>query len=137
MSEPELLNERRPVTVGAEPWAAMHDRSGFIPEGPSYKQLMDPAREGEFVLMRFPPDYVAPSHWHPSDTVYIITQGLFIVEGEGEYRPGQIRWVGGGYAYGAETAGPEGCEFYLLSLGPFSIHDPDEEAPPRGGVAGG
>jgi hypothetical protein len=84
--------------------------------------------------MHFPPGYVAPSHWHPSDTVYIITKGVFIVEGEGEYRPGQVRWVGGGYAYGRETAGPDGCEFYLLSLGPFSINDPEQNPPPRGGI---
>lgn len=126
--------ERTPITVADLGWKAMHDRSGFIPDGPTYKDLIDPARDNAFVLMRFPAAYVTPSHWHSSDTIYIVTQGLFIVEGEGEYHPGDVRWVGGGYAYGAETAGPEGCEFYLASLGPFSINDPEQAPPPRGGV---
>lgn len=127
--------EREPITVANLPWQGFTDETGFIPDGPTFKALMDnDDPEKMFALFRFPPNYSAPSHWHPSDTIYIITQGVFLVEGEKPYHPGDVRWVKGGYAYGRETAGPEGCEFYLAALGPFAVHNPDEVAPPRGRV---
>jgi hypothetical protein len=55
-----------------------------------------------------------------------------VVEGEGSFFPGEIRWVRGGFAYGAEGAGPEGCEFFFFSLGPYGQHDPDVEPAPLG-----
>src|SRR5690606_11229777 len=106
--------------------------SGFIPEGAAVKPLIDPETGHTFMLTRFAPNYKAPSHWHPSDTIYIITQGEFSVEGEGTYRPGDVRWVKGGTAYGSESAGAEGCQFYIVSLGPFEVNDPDQVPPPNG-----
>jgi hypothetical protein len=44
-------------------------------------------------------------------------KGEFTVDGESTYHAGDVRRVNGGFAYGAETAGPEGCEFYVVSLG--------------------
>ena len=38
----------------------------------------------------------------------------------------------GGFAYGAEVGGPDGCEFLFVSLGPYGRFDPDVDAPPRG-----
>ena len=55
-----------------------------------------------------------------------------MIEGEGSYVAGQVRWVRGGFAYGAEGAGPEGCEFYYFSLGPYGQFDPDRDPPPLG-----
>ncbi|HEX4109242.1 MAG TPA: hypothetical protein VHX88_13985 [Solirubrobacteraceae bacterium] len=129
------IAERQPITVDDLPWESFVDETGFIPDGPTFKTLMDSGDpEQMFAYFRFPPDYRAPSHWHPSDTIYIIRRGLFIVEGEKPYHPGDVRWVKGGFAYGQETAGPEGCEFFLASLGPFAVCDPDENPPPRGSV---
>ena len=36
---------------------------------------------------------------------------------EGSFRPGDIRWVKAGHAYGPEEAGEEGVQFHLFSLG--------------------
>jgi hypothetical protein len=99
-------------------WTHFFDPTGWIDPGASLK--------------RFAPNFVAPSHWHDNDTIYIIRQGLFIVEGEGEYRPGDVRWVQGGTAYGSERAGPEGCEVFLVTTGKPSIRNPEVEPPPRG-----
>lgn len=48
------------------------------------------------------------------------------------YEPGDVRWVKGGTAYGSESAGPDGCEFYIVSLGPFDVCDPETNPPPNG-----
>jgi hypothetical protein len=69
------------------------------------------------VQFRFSPNYIEQPHWHASDTLYVITAGEFVVENEGTYRPGDVRWVRAGTFYGPETAGPAGCEFILAALG--------------------
>lgn len=65
----------------------------------------------------FPPNFYAGIHWHPHDTIYLITAGELRFGDEGWFRPGDIRWVRGGHAYGPETAGAEGVRFFLISLG--------------------
>ena len=65
----------------------------------------------------FPPHFYAGLHWHPHDTLYVITSGEMRFGDEGIFRPGDIRWVRGGHAYGPETAGPQGVRFHLVSLG--------------------
>jgi hypothetical protein len=126
------LAERTIIHVDDLPWVPYADETGFIPDGAAVKPLLDPSTGHTFMLTRFSPHFRAPSHWHPSDTIYIITKGEFGVEGEGVYRPGDVRWVRGGTAYGSETAGADGCEFYIVSLGEFDVKDPGKEAPPRG-----
>lgn len=132
MGDNNPLDQMQVIHVDDQPWVDYADESGFIPVGAAVKPLIDPDTGHTFLLTRFAPDYRAPSHWHPSDTIYIITRGEFTVEGESTYRPGDVRWVRGGTAYGEESAGPEGCEFYIVSLGPFDVKDPAAEAPPRG-----
>jgi hypothetical protein len=83
-----------------------------------------------FLLAIFPPNFSIPYHWHPHDTIYIIKRGELILEAEGAYAPGDVRWVTGGTAYGPETAGPYGCEFYIISTGPLFAKDPAKEPPP-------
>ena len=80
----------------------------------------------------FPPNYVGKVHWHPTDTVYVVRHGQFIVEGEGTYEVGDIRWVKAGTAYGPEAAGPEGCEVLLIGAGSFPLptYDPAVDPPP-------
>ena len=70
----------------------------------------------------FPPHATLGVHSHPCDTLYVIQQGEFIVEGEGSYRPGELRWVRAGVAYGPERSGPEGCVVLVVSTaGPFGV----------------
>jgi hypothetical protein len=86
------------------------------------------------LIFTFPPNYVGKVHWHPTDTVYVIRRGEFIVEGEGTFVEGDIRWVKAGTAYGPEAAGPEGCDVMLIGAGAFPLptYDPAVDPPPRG-----
>jgi hypothetical protein len=125
------LPERTGVDVDTLPWEAFVDGDGGR-LGVMFKWIVDPALGKNCMLLRLPPNHHAAPHWHTSDTVYLVTAGEFTVEGEGSFFAGQVRWVRGGFAYGAEGAGPEGCEFYFFSLGPYGQHDPDVEPAPLG-----
>ena len=89
------------------------------------------------LIFTFPPNYVGKVHWHPADTVYVIRRGQFIVEGEGTYEVGDLRWVKAGTAYGPEGAGPDGCEVLLIGKGDFPLptYDPSIDPPPGSGDA--
>ena len=84
------------------------------------------------LIFTFPPGYVGKLHWHPADTVYVVQRGQFIVEGEGTYEVGDIRWVKAGTAYGPEAAGPDGCDVMLIGAGRFPLptFDPTVDPPP-------
>lgn len=70
----------------------------------------------------FPPHGTLGMHSHPCDTLYVIQQGEFIVDGEGSYAPGQLRWVRQGVAYGPERAGPDGATVLIVSTsGAFGV----------------
>jgi quercetin dioxygenase-like cupin family protein len=70
----------------------------------------------------FPPHATLGVHSHPCDTLYVIQAGEFIVEGEGSYRPGELRWVRSGVTYGPERAGPDGATVLIVSTnGPFGV----------------
>lgn len=71
---------------------------------------------------RFPPNCKAGDHAHNFDTVYYILKGtMSFNDGSGWYSEGDLRWVRAGVTYGPEEAGPEGCEFLLISYGPINI----------------
>lgn len=71
---------------------------------------------------RFPPNCKAETHAHNYDTVYYILKGsMTFNDGSGWYQVGDLRWVRAGTYYGPEEAGPDGCEFLLISQGPISI----------------
>ena len=60
----------------------------------------------------------------------IVRKGELVIPGEGSYREGEVRWVRGGTAYGPEMGGPDGVEFWFVSMGPFGTIDPDITPPP-------
>ena len=87
------------------------------------KFLGESLEDGPWVMqVRHGPNYVEAQHWHEADTVYVFTDGEMVVDGEGTYRPGDVRWVRAGTYYGPETAGPDGCEFLLISYGLAAMH---------------
>jgi hypothetical protein len=53
-----------------------------------------------------------------------VRRGQFIVDGEGTFEVGDMRWGKAGMSYGPERAGPDGCEVILITKGSF---------PPRNG----
>lgn len=107
-------------------WTELEGRDGQI----RTKFFGENREVGPWVLLvSFAPGYSEPAHWHDFDTVYIPVKGEMIIEGEGVLRAGDVRWVRGGTYYGPETAGAEGCEFWLVGYGPPGLHHerPGEE----------
>jgi hypothetical protein len=95
-------------------------------------QVVTPAECDLAVLVfRFPPNHLSPVHWHPADTVYVVRSGEFIVDGEGSFHPGDMRWVKAGTVYGPERSGGDGCEVMLIASGtyPLPIYDPQVSPP--------
>jgi hypothetical protein len=130
---PSRLPFRQPITLSDVPVAVYGvDAEGAIDADTWRKTIVEPDTGSAIFYVRFAPNQSTGAHWHPSDTAYIVVKGTMIVDGEGEYRAGQVRLVEGGYAYGSEGAGSDGCEFIFVSLGPFDRYDPDERPPPRG-----
>ena len=86
------------------------------------------------LIFTLPPNHVGIRHSHPADTVYVVRKGEFIVEGEGTYGVGDIRWVKAGTPYGPEIGGPQGCEVMLIAAGTFPL--PTFPADDQGRAAG-
>ena len=108
-------------TVGEEAFEAWksHMQNGMIETlfmGESWEK-------GPWIVPnRFPPNCKADPHAHNYDTVYVVTKGtLTFNDGTGWYKPGDVRWVRANTMYGPEEAGPEGCEFVLVSTGPIDV----------------
>lgn len=94
---------------------------GAPPAAITLRPLTTDACDLAVLTFAFPPNYVGKVHWHPADTVYVVRKGQFIVEGEGTYEVGDIRWVKAGTVYGPEQSGPEGCEVMLVAAGRFPL----------------
>ena len=109
-------------------WEQFHDPHGR-PTTP-VKVLKD---DDPYTLeVDFPGDFYAGDHWHPGDTIYIITDGMMRIGSEGNFKPGDIRWVRAGHVYGPEEAGPDGVTFFLISLGgPLDLNWADIEEVPQ------
>jgi len=133
MSADNPIGERRPIRIEDVEWEEFSDpNEPGRPRGPWVRWLVDRASGNRVMHVRSRPGSKAKAHWHLSDTVYIVTKGEFIVEGEEPYREGDLRWVRGGFAYGPEQSGPDGCEYLFFSLGPYDKIDPDVRPPPLG-----
>jgi hypothetical protein len=124
------LGPRQVIHIGD---AELAQRVPGAPDSPiTLRPLTGEACDLTALIFTFPPNYVGKVHWHPADTLYVVRKGTFIVEGEGAYNVGDIRWVKKGTPYGPESAGPEGCEVMLVAAGAFPLptHDPDVDPPP-------
>ena len=64
----------------------------------------------------FPPNTWLGRHEHGSDTLYVIKEGEFHIEGEGVFHPGDVRFVAKGHAYGPEWAGPNGAKLLIIAV---------------------
>ena len=108
------------------------ERVDGTPPAITLRPLTGEACDLTVLIFTFPPGYVGKVHWHPADTVYVVQRGQFIVEGEGTYEVGDIRWVKAGTAYGPEAAGPDGCDVMLIGAGRFPLptYDPAVDPPP-------
>ena len=100
----------RPQDLG---WESFHDPHGR----PTTPTRILRSSEPFLIEADFPAHFHAGLHWHPHDTIYVITRGEMRIGNEGSFRPGDIRWVKAGHSYGPEEAGEEGVQFHLFSLG--------------------
>jgi len=64
----------------------------------------------------FPPNGRAERHSHSFDTVYMLQRGTMIV-GDLTFQAGDVFWVQAGEVYGPESAGPDGAEVLVHSIG--------------------
>lgn len=125
----------RPNTVielDALPWVPYSDSGDPAESSVWTKTVVDPASGHHVMLIRLLPGLPGRAHWHTSDTLYIMRRGELHIDGEGTYGPGSFRWVRGGFAYAPEIPGPEGAEFYFISMGPYGLSYLDEGEPPLG-----
>jgi hypothetical protein len=124
---------RTPIDIDQVPPASFAvNEDGTVVEGTWRKTIVDPETGHACFYVKLRPNERATPHWHPSDTIYFVHKGTLLIEGEEPYHEGQVRLVQGGFAYGWEGAGPEGCEFLFVSLGSYGRFDPDEMPPPLG-----
>lgn len=64
-------------------------------------------------IVKFPPNYVFPAHIHTEGEMIVVLKGTAVVGGR-ELGPGTIAYNDAQTVYGAEAAGPEGCEFLMV-----------------------
>tara|TARA_Y100001934_G_scaffold278590_1_gene380146 strand:+ start:676 stop:1488 length:813 start_codon:yes stop_codon:yes gene_type:complete len=118
LSEHTVVRDNRARARPSEiDWQLFHDPHGR-PTTP-VRVLLDTGIDGDPRVLhaQIPDNFEVGLHWHPYDTVYIITKGDMTIGDEGRYQVGDVRWVHAGHVYGPEVAGEQGVEFFLVSLG--------------------
>jgi hypothetical protein len=84
--------------------------------GVQEKWLVKP-KEGEdrfpISVVRFPPNFVFPKHWHTEGEFILMLKGSANFAGQ-MIGPGAMGYNDARTVYGAEAAGPEGCEFLMI-----------------------
>jgi quercetin dioxygenase-like cupin family protein len=124
---------RVPIRIDdVEPAVFATDDEGRMSDGTWRKTIVDPDTGFACFYVKLAPGSRATPHWHPSNTIYFVHKGTLVIDGEDEYHTGDVRLVQGGFAYGWEGAGDDGCEFVFVSLGEYGKFDPDEDDPPLG-----
>jgi len=115
--------------LDALPWEPPRPRPGGPPRSPQQiarqaesrggveeKWLVYPELGGDrfpISIVRFPPNFVFPRHWHTDGEFIMILKGSAVFGGQ-EIGPGTMGYNDARTIYGAEAAGPEGCEFLMI-----------------------
>tara|TARA_A100001037_G_C15101645_1_gene614290 strand:- start:274 stop:1014 length:741 start_codon:yes stop_codon:yes gene_type:complete len=94
-------------------WELFHDPHGR----PTTPVRMLKTDGPSFLETKFEPNFSIGHHWHPFDTLYIIMDGNMTIGPEGNFVPGDIRWIKAGHVYGPEVSGDKGVRFFLMSMG--------------------
>ena len=108
--------------LDALPWEPPRPRPGNEPSPPARsggveeKWLVYPEPGSDrfpISIVRFPPNFVFPKHWHTDGEFIMILKGTAVFGGQ-EIGPGTMAYNDARTIYGAEAAGPEGCEFLMI-----------------------
>lgn len=111
MSETKQAVEHyRPSAVD---WELFHDPHGR----PTTPVRMLKTDGPSFLETTFEPNFSIGHHWHPFDTLYFIMEGEMSIGPEGNFVPGDVRWIKAGHVYGPELSGDDGVRFFLMSMG--------------------
>ena len=94
-------------------WELFHDPHGR----PTTPVRMLKTDGPSFLETKFEPNFSIGHHWHPFDTLYIIVEGNMTIGPEGNFLPGDVRWIKAGHVYGPEVSGDDGVRFFLMSMG--------------------
>ena len=64
-------------------------------------------------IIKFPPNYKFPRHWHEHGEFVMILKGTAYFAGR-ELKPGDMAYNDSRTVYGSEEAGPDGVEFLMI-----------------------
>jgi redox-sensitive bicupin YhaK (pirin superfamily) len=103
------------------PWSYPAPRAGRDPEatrnsGVQEKWFVKPAPDDDrfpVSAIRFTPGYTFARHWHTEGEFVLILRGSATV-GDQEVQVGGMAYNDARTIYGAEAAGPEGCDFLMI-----------------------
>jgi quercetin dioxygenase-like cupin family protein len=106
---------QRPVR-GAEPLLP-EDDTRPVEEGQVWEKALMYPLPGEdrfpISIVRFPPGFTFPRHWHTDGEFVMLLSGTANFAGR-EVGPGAMAYNDARTVYGAEAAGPDGCEFLMI-----------------------
>ena len=117
--EPEAMEWHPPVirpVLGTAPTRPQDDRRPRNPDFVEEKSLVYPMPgEDRFPIsiVKFPPNFVFPRHWHTDGEFVLILAGSANFAGL-DCGPGTMAYNDARTVYGAEAAGPDGCEFLMI-----------------------
>ena len=120
----ESLDERglHVFDLDAIPWESPRPRPGSPAREPRHqggaqeKWLVFPDLADDrfpITIVRFPPNFVFPRHWHTEGEFVMVLKGSMNV-GDRTLGVGECAYNDARTIYGAEAAGPEGCEFLMI-----------------------
>jgi hypothetical protein len=89
------------VEIGKDSRACLLAIDAKMPEGPM------------LMMGDYPPNLVAPAHWHEQGHIEIVIEGVLYVGGRPSL-PGSVRVVPGGVKYGPLETGPEGAKTLVI-----------------------
>ena len=115
--------------LDALPWEPPRPRPGGPPRTPEQEKLAAERASGvrekwlvypdpdddrfPISIVQFPPNFVFPKHWHTDGEFIMILKGTAVFAGQ-EIGPGAMAYNDARTIYGAEAAGPNGCEFLMI-----------------------
>jgi hypothetical protein len=111
---------RRTVIMGLEPADQIYewDELPWVELGKDSRACLiavdSNVPDGPMVMVGdYPPNLVAPAHWHDQGHIEIVIEGVLYVGGRAE-RPGSVRVVPGGVKYGPLETGAEGAKTLVV-----------------------
>jgi hypothetical protein len=121
----ETLAERglHVFDLNSLPWESPRPRPGAAPRargehssGAEEKWLVFPEEGSDrfpITFVRFAPNFVFPRHWHTEGEFMMVVRGSMKI-GDRTLGPGGCAYNDARTIYGAEAAGPDGCDFLLI-----------------------